>query len=138
MASSDPVSGIGSQTSTTPTTPVNPGGELGKDAFLKLLVTQLQNQDPLNPMDNAQFMGQLAQFSTLEQITNVGNSMTSLTFATQVNQAMSLVGHTVSFTRDDQTTGQGTVSGVSFKDGNILVAVGDEQIAPNAITSVGQ
>src|SRR5262249_38527857 len=128
MATSDSVSGIGSQPASSSQQLVNPGGELGKDAFLKLLVTQLQNQDPPNPTDNAQFMGQLAQFSTLEQITNVGNEMGSLTFATQVNQAMALVGKNVSFTRDDQSTGQGTVTGVSFKDGNILVAVGDEQI----------
>ena len=42
--------------------------ELGKDEFLKLLVTQLQNQDPLNPQDDTQFISQLAQFSALEQI----------------------------------------------------------------------
>ncbi|MBI5344595.1 MAG: flagellar hook assembly protein FlgD [Deltaproteobacteria bacterium] len=48
---------------------------MGKDAFLKLLVTQLQNQDPLNPMDNTAFVAQLAQFSSLEGITNLGATM---------------------------------------------------------------
>ena len=46
---------------------------LGKDAFLELLVTQLQNQDPLNPMDDKEFIAQLAQFSSLEQMSNVAD-----------------------------------------------------------------
>lgn len=51
---------------------------LDKDDFLTLLVTQLENQDPLDPMDNSEFVAQLAQFSTLEGITNLGESMDGL------------------------------------------------------------
>lgn len=50
---------------------VKESGALDKDAFLKLLVAQLSNQDPLNPMDDREFIGQMAQFSTLEQIQNL-------------------------------------------------------------------
>ena len=48
------------------------GDNLGKDDFLKLLMTQLQNQDPSSPMDNTQFIAQMATFSTLEQMVNIG------------------------------------------------------------------
>lgn len=51
---------------------------MGKDAFLKLLVTQLQNQDPLNPMENSEFVAQLAQFSSLEGIQNLNTTMSGV------------------------------------------------------------
>lgn len=55
--------------------------ELGKDAFLNLLVTQLQNQDPLNPQKNEEFVAQLAQFSSVEQLTNANDALASLYLA---------------------------------------------------------
>ena len=48
---------------------------LGKDAFLKMLIAQLRHQDPLNPMDGTAFVAQLAQFSSLEQLTNLNETM---------------------------------------------------------------
>ena len=51
---------------------------LGQEDFLKLLMTQLQNQDPMEPMDNGEFMGQMAQFSTVEGITEMGESIDGL------------------------------------------------------------
>ena len=53
-------------------------GVLDKDAFLKMLLTQLQNQDPLNPMDNTEFSAQMAQFSTLEQMSNMNDQLSYL------------------------------------------------------------
>ncbi len=52
--------------------------ELGKTEFLKLLVTQLKNQDPLNPLDNEQFIAQLATFSSLEQLISINAAVTKL------------------------------------------------------------
>jgi len=77
---------------------VKAGDELGKDDFLNLLVTQLQYQDPLNPMDSADFTAQLAQFSSLEQLTNMSTQLGELT-ATQTaltnSQAVAYIGQTV-------------------------------------------
>jgi flagellar basal-body rod modification protein FlgD len=52
--------------------------QLGEADFLKLLVTQLENQDPTNPMDNQQFVAQLATFSSLEQLVSINNAVTKL------------------------------------------------------------
>jgi flagellar basal-body rod modification protein FlgD len=114
----------------------NAGQALGKDDFLKLLVTQLQHQDPMNPMDDKDFMGQMAQFSSLEQITNLVTATETMGFSSQVTQSVSLIGHQVGFTREDGTTGSGTASGVAIEDGKILITVGSEQISPGNITSV--
>ncbi len=72
------------------------GGELGKDAFMKLLVTQMQYQDPLNPNSNTEYIAQLTTFSQLEQMQNVAKTTTN-------SQAFSLVGKTVTVKTDSTT-----------------------------------
>ncbi|MBW7956325.1 MAG: flagellar biosynthesis protein FlgD [Deltaproteobacteria bacterium] len=72
------VSSVGVYGSTTGLNRTGAQEAMGKDAFLKLLVTQLQNQDPLNPTDNTEFVAQLAQFSSLEGIQNLNSTMTGM------------------------------------------------------------
>lgn len=76
---------------------------LGKDDFLKLLITQLKYQDPLEPTDNKDFIAQMAQFSSLEQMNNMTTSLDQLSGIQQstlreltVGQAVNMIGHTVS------------------------------------------
>ncbi|PVZ41587.1 flagellar hook assembly protein FlgD [Pseudomonas sp. CC120222-01a] len=92
-------SGVTTKTSKTSTTSSATGGQtLGKDAFLQLLVTQMQNQNPLDPQDNSEFVAQLAQFSSLEGITSLNESVSAITSAmasSQALQASSLVGRSV-------------------------------------------
>jgi len=114
----------------------NPNAILGKDDFLKLLVTQLQHQDPMNPMDDKDFMGQMAQFSSLEQITNLVTATQAQSFSTQMSQAVGLIGHNVSWVAADGTNGTGTASKVSISDGAIQITVGDSQITPDEIVQV--
>ncbi|MCA9782105.1 MAG: hypothetical protein KDC10_01785 [Calditrichaeota bacterium] len=90
---------------------------LGKDDFLRLLVTQLANQDPLNPVDNQQFSSQLAQFSSLEQLENMNASLQNgleqdmaVAGALQSNMAAGLIGQTVVAVDDRvRLDGSGTV-----------------------------
>ena len=114
----------------------NPNAILGKDDFLKLLVTQLQHQDPMNPMDDKDFMGQMAQFSSLEQITNLVAATQAAGVLEPDVAGVGLIGHSVSWVAADGTTGTGTASKVSISDGAIQITVGDSQITPDEIVQV--
>jgi len=66
-------------------------GELGRDQFLKLLITQLKNQDPLNPMESVEFTSQLAQFSSLEQLFSAGDSLQAIKNSLQLQEGDQMV-----------------------------------------------
>jgi flagellar basal-body rod modification protein FlgD len=88
---------ISSLQNPTPTA-TNSGTALGKDAFLQLLVTQMKNQNPLDPQDNTAFVAQLAQFSSLESMQNLTSTVDSISTSyksSQALQASSLVGRSV-------------------------------------------
>ena len=89
--------------------------ELGQDAFLQLLVTQLSNQDPLSPSENGDFIAQLAQFSSVEGITNLNTSVSDMAGSlksSQALQASALVGRSVRLpTESTQLSPQGDIKG---------------------------
>ena len=92
------ISGVTDTSTSSTSTTTTGSSELGRDDFLNLLVTQLQYQDPLNPMDSADFTAQLAQFSSLEQLTNMNEQLEALVTAqSNLNnsQAVSYIGRTV-------------------------------------------
>lgn len=95
----------------TDTTKASGTDTLGKDTFLQLLVTQLQNQNPLDPQDNSEFVAQLAQFSSLESMQTLNDTVDTLLgnyTSTQALQASSLVGRTVIAEGDSATVAAGT------------------------------
>ena len=87
--------------------------ELGKDDFLKLLITQLSNQDPTNPMEDTQFIAQMAQFSSLEQMTNMNESFTRMANMINSSQASATLGRNVEISLGDTTT-QGVVEAATL------------------------
>ena len=107
---------------------------LGKDDFLKLLVAQMQNQDPMNPMDDREMITQLAQFSLLEQM-----SVLNKTFST--SQAFSLLDKTVIAEQYNPTTGSvemvyGKVDSVALNGTDIKLIVGAKEISLEDIREV--
>ena len=81
--------------------------ELGKDDFLKLLITQLSNQDPTSPMENNEFISQMAQFSSLEQMTNMSTSFSKMASFINSSEAASTLGKTV-----ELNVGDASVTGI--------------------------
>ncbi|MDF2800150.1 MAG: flagellar hook capping protein [Anaerocolumna sp.] len=108
--------------STASTSSTSSNSALGKDAFLKLLVTQMKYQDPLNPSTDTQFVEQLATFSQLEQIQNLNATMSS-------NQAFGLVGSTVVVATKNSAgntiTTQGTVDYIVMSNGTAKLSIND-------------
>jgi flagellar basal-body rod modification protein FlgD len=74
----DPTQSTSNATDTALADPAVKRDALGSDAFLKLLIVQLQNQDPTAPQSNTEFIAQLAQFSSLEQLTAINKAVTSM------------------------------------------------------------
>ena len=110
---------------------------LGKDAFLQLLVTQMKYQDPLDPQDNGEYLAQLAQFSALEQMTNVADGLGDVSklvgnidTSVLVGQLSNMIGKDVQWIKETsstdengkvtttKTTMEGVVTGVSISDGS--------------------
>jgi flagellar basal-body rod modification protein FlgD len=91
-----------------------------QNTFLQLLIAQMRNQDPTNPMDSSQMMGQFAQMSQVEQAVQTNSKLDALLSSQALSQADSLIGRTVKFTSDDGTTVSGKIKSVSInKDGAV-------------------
>jgi flagellar basal-body rod modification protein FlgD len=116
------ISGVTDYVDTSSTKSTDSSGTtMGKDAFLTLLLAQLTHQDPLNPADPSQFASQLAQFSSLEQLTNVNENLTALKTSQDSNnkyQAMDLIGKEIQADGDTLTVGDGDTAKASFNIGS--------------------
>jgi flagellar basal-body rod modification protein FlgD len=124
------------------TTPTNDPSQLGETDFLKLLTTQLQNQDPTQPMDNTAMIAQLAQFSALEQMTNMNTTLTSMLTQQGTSletNAASMVGKTAVFTTDQVGLTQGAnatvVANLSGPATNVNMVIQDSN--GNTVRTVG-
>lgn len=119
-----------------------PSAEMDKQAFLALLVKQLSNQDPLDPMGNEEFVSQLAQFGSLEQAINLNDSFEQFLSFQQLTQASTLIGKKViAFVMTDQgvVPTSGVVEQVMLLNGvsYVKLSTGDE-IPLTSIVSVEQ
>lgn len=108
-----------------------PNNALGQDAFLKLLITQLQNQDPSNPIEDREFIAQLATFSQLEQLTKLNSTMEYMYYEQKSQQLMALselIGKSVEWLNEKDKVEQATVTGVKYSEsGDLLVQIDDDK-----------
>lgn len=109
-----------------------------KNQFLTLLVEELRNQDPTAPTDEKQTLSQLAQFSSLEQMQNLNQTLTASSGFGQVAQSAALIGKTVSTATADTTGISGVVSSVTFLNGKSYLHVGSQDIDASTVTTVSQ
>jgi flagellar basal-body rod modification protein FlgD len=108
---------------------------LTQEDFLKLLTVQLQHQDPLKPMEDAQFMGQMAQFASLEQTKELTKTMSTFTSSLGFSSAQQFLGKNVTVNADGVDV-SGTVSAVVMEDGLPKVLVNDKAYPTDQIISV--
>jgi flagellar basal-body rod modification protein FlgD len=104
---------------------VSQGGNVGIEDFLKILTAQLNNQDPLKPVDNEQFIAQIAQFATLEQSRQLNEKIDNLLLSQSSMQSVGLLGKTVDVTLDGLKV-TGRISALSFASGQPLLTVTPE------------
>ncbi len=117
--------------------------QMGKDEFLKLLMAQLKYQDPTQPMDNKELVSQQANFSTLEQMTNLNKSFENFLTNQSMSSQMSAVGFIgknvttiVPASEDGSSFVEGKVTSVKFADNQYVFTVGGSEVKMSDITSV--
>jgi flagellar basal-body rod modification protein FlgD len=134
------VPATGSTTSSAPSAPTDKTQQLGKQDFLKLLMAQLQNQDPMKPMDDSQMIAQMAQFSALEATQSLQQTIQTSSNNTTIAQASALIGKYVQADQADGTTSVGLVSSVDFTstDGVVspTVTVDDKSVDYSTIRKI--
>ncbi|MDR1905189.1 MAG: flagellar hook assembly protein FlgD [Treponema sp.] len=111
-----------------------PNQSMGKDDFLKILITQLSYQDPTAPMEDKEFIAQLAQFSTLDQMTAMANDFSRLAQMLSGSQAAAALGKSVELVEGDEVI-QGTVKAVT-REGIPQVMVNGEYYHWDQVTKV--
>ena len=118
--------------------------ELGRDAFMRLLVAQLQNQDPTSPTSNEQFITQLAEFSALEEMQAVNENLVALALLQQGNELMAqltnssaLIGKGVRYTDAESGVEQsGVVGSVRIQDGEAQLRIDGKDVPLGSVTEV--
>lgn len=113
---------------------------LGKDQFLSILVTQLRNQDPMQPLQDKDFIAQMAQFTSVEQLMNMATELSLM--RQNIGSASSLIGKTIEWNEYDDageiTTARGIVDSIISKDGILYASVGGAEVALDYVTSISE
>jgi len=120
-----------------PNNPVvtDPGKSSGQD-FMRLIIEQLKNQDPMNPLDSGEFTTQLAQINSLEQLINMNTLMEQFIGGGKLADATALIGRYVEGMDANGTSIAGTVESVEVIDGVPSLKIGDQLLLPSQVVTV--
>ncbi len=110
--------------------------QVGQDQFLKLMVAQLKSQDPLEPMKDQEFLGQLAQFSTLSGIEKLNANFSDMLSLQQITQGSNLIGRQVVYKDADGKTTQGTVQGFAVNQGRVELQIGNDAVGLDRVVGM--
>ncbi len=108
---------------------------LDLDMFLKLMIAELQNQDPMNPMDNHELIQQISQIREIESNSRLTETLEAVMLGQNVNTASAMIGRHVEGLTDDGSRVSGRVDRVSVTDGKPVLHVGEQSIS---LTNVGE
>jgi flagellar basal-body rod modification protein FlgD len=137
MATSGIGSTTGSSTSSGSSTDQNDALRgLNLDQFLKLMITELQNQDPLNPMDNTQILQQIGEMRQIQSSTSLTDTLTAMTLGQNLTTASGMIGKSVTALTDDGKTITGKVDKVTVTDGVPLLHIGNSTVHLNNVKAI--
>jgi flagellar basal-body rod modification protein FlgD len=122
----------------------SPYATLDADAFMKMFITQMKHQDPTNPMNPSEMLGQLSQLTTVQKMTAMSSGMEKLAASfgeamrsEHLNLARGLIGHQVAYHRGEELH-TGLVTGAAEHDGRIGVIIDGDLITLNDVVEIGQ
>ena len=115
----------------------NVESQLNMDDFLKLLTSQLQFQDPLEPMKDTEFVAQMASFSSLDQMSSLNKNFENFMQGQMDHSVQNYLGKVVTTKGEDgKTTGSGVVTAVSHQGGEMKLTIGDREYSPSSVVRV--
>ncbi|HHX45597.1 MAG TPA: hypothetical protein GX714_16690 [Chloroflexi bacterium] len=111
---------------------------IGRDAFMQLLLAQMRYQDPLNPMEDRDFIAQLAQLNSLEQLEQLNESLSAFIGQQNLLRGAELIGKTIRGTTTEGEYVEGIVVAVRSLGAEVIVSLGDKDVPLSAVTQVTQ
>lgn len=112
---------------------------LGRDDFLKILMSQMRNQNPMEPLKDTEFVAQLAQFSQLDGIEKLNSNFSQLLLLQGMSQGTELIGKTVTFTPSaGSASRQGTVDSVQILSGSVQLMIDGSAVALTRVSGIGE
>ncbi len=133
----NPISSLTSTTQTSAATgSTSERARLTRDEFMKILIAEVSNQDPMSPLDNKEFLGQLTNLQNLESTATLTDTLKSMNKFQELGAASTLIGKTITGTADSGNLVKGAVSKVVVNKDSVSLIVGNETIALNNVQEV--